>query len=129
MAVFSSETLISDGDFIERAGVVTEAGAAGGGGVGGEGDVAEAAEEEAEFGGVEIEADAAPALFPPFFFFVMMGDADVLKVLKTLSRAVVEQQLHLERLSGRRESARGEENRLVTNTDGGFGRLPRECQS
>jgi hypothetical protein len=85
MAAFSSETLISDGDFV--AGVATEAAAAGGGGVGGGGDVAEAAEEEAEFGGVEIEADAAPALFPPFFVFVM-GDADV---LKTLLRAVVEQ--------------------------------------
>ena len=58
MAAFSSETLISDGDF----------------GVGGGGD-AEAAEVEAEFGeflGVELEADAAPALFPPFFFFGMV---------------------------------------------------------
>ena len=71
MAVFSSETLISDGDVV--AGVETEAAAAGGGGVGGGGDVSEAAEEEDEFGGVEIEADAEPALFPPFFF-VMMGD-------------------------------------------------------
>ena len=71
MAVFSSETLISDGDVV--AGVATEAAAAGGGGVGGGGDGAEAAEEEDdEFGGVEIEADAAPALFPPFFFFGMV---------------------------------------------------------
>ena len=84
MAAFSSETLISDGDFVS--GVAAEAAAAVGG-VGGGGDAeAAAAEEEAEFG-VEIEADAAPALFPPFFFFVMV----VADVLKTLLRAVVEQ--------------------------------------
>ena len=74
MAAFSSETLISDGDFVS--GVAAEAAAA----VGGGGDAeAAAAAAEAEFG-VEIEADAAPALFPPFFFFVM-GDADVTKTL------------------------------------------------
>ena len=64
-----------------------------GGGVGGGGRDAEAAafEEFGEFGGLEIEADAAPALFPPFFFFVMF-DADM---LGTLLRALVEQQPHL----------------------------------
>ena len=74
MAAFSSETLILDGTFVTE--VAAEEAAAGGGGVGGGGD-AEAAElgEFGEFGGIEIEADAAPALFPPFFFFVI-GDAE-----------------------------------------------------
>ena len=85
IAAFSSETLILDGVFV--AGVATEKAAAGGGGVGEGGDAEAAAVEEAEFG-VECEAVAAPALFPPFFFFVM-GDADVLKTL--LSIAAVEQ--------------------------------------
>ena len=70
MAAFSSETLISDGDFVS--GVAAEEAAAVGGGVVGGGDAeAAAVAGEAKFG-VEIEADAAPALFPPFFFFVMV---------------------------------------------------------
>ncbi len=69
MAAFSSETLILDGAFV--AAVAAEAASAAGGGGGG-GDAEEAAaDEEAEFG-VELEADAAPALFPPFFLFVMV---------------------------------------------------------
>ena len=70
MAAFSSDTLISDGDFV--AGVATEAVEGGGGGVGGGGNDEAAEAEFGEFLGVELEADAAPALFPPFFFFGMV---------------------------------------------------------
>ena len=111
MAAFSSETLILDGAVV--AGVATDAAAAAAGGGGGGGDSEEAAadeeEVEAELFGVEIEADAAPALFPPFFFFVM-GDA---YVLTTLTRAVVEQKRHLERPSAtaRRDSEGERRNR------------------
>ena len=78
MTALSSETLISDGDFVafdKRTGAAAEAVGGGGGGVGGGGE-AEAADESEEdvnlvFGG-ETEEDgmllAELDLFPPFFF-------------------------------------------------------------